>query len=64
MTKIAIKPETKKATGTATKTATKTATSTKTSTVANPKGNITITGGAGKGAHTNVTIVNAKKPTK
>jgi hypothetical protein len=39
--------------------ATKTATSTKTSTVANPKGNITVTGGAGKG-DTHVTIKKKK----
>jgi len=42
-------------TSTATKTATKTATSTKTSTDAYTQGNITVTGGAGKGA-TNVKI--------
>jgi len=40
---------------TATKTATKTATSTKTATDAYTQGNITVTGGAGKGA-TSVTI--------
>jgi len=34
---------------TSTETATKTATSTKTSTVANPHGNVTVTGGAGDG---------------
>lgn len=45
---------------TASKTATKTATATKTSTVANPRGNITVTGGAGKG-HTVVTIGGGKK---
>jgi hypothetical protein len=39
-------------TSTASKTATKTATSTKTSTVANPHGNVTVTGGAGDGATT------------
>lgn len=37
-------------TSTATKTATKTATATKTSTDAYTQGNITVTGGAGKGA--------------
>lgn len=41
--------------GTSTGTATKTATSTKTSTVANPRGNVTVTGGAGDG-HTIVHI--------
>jgi hypothetical protein len=40
---------TPKAAGTKTATATKTATSTKTSTVANPHGNVTVTGGAGDG---------------
>ena len=56
---------------TATKTATKTATSTKTSTDAYTQGNITVTGGAGKGP-TSVTIGlpggslanKSKKPTK
>jgi len=54
-----------------TSTATKTATATKTSTDAYTQGNITVTGGAGKGA-TSVTIGlpggslanHAKKPTK
>ena len=51
--KPAAKPSSKSST--ATKTATKTATSTKTSTDAYTQGNITVTGGAGKGA-TNVKI--------
>lgn len=45
----------KKSGGAPTKTATKTATSTETSTKAYTQGNITVTGGAGRGA-TNVTI--------
>lgn len=56
--KAAMAKKTKKKTSTATKTATKT------STVANPKGNITITGGAGRGANTTVKIAGHKKKTK
>ena len=44
-------------------TASKTATRTSTSTVANPRGNITVTGGAGKG-HTNVHIAMPAKKAK
>lgn len=59
----------KPSSATKTSTATKTATATKTSTDAYTQGNITVTGGAGKGA-TSVTIAlpggslknNAKKP--
>lgn len=52
-TPVSKKPPAK--TATSTKTATKTATATKTSTDAYTQGNITVTGGAGKGA-TSVTI--------
>lgn len=67
--KVAAGPKSNTATRTAT--ATKTATSTKTATDAYTQGNITVTGGAGKGA-TSVTIGlpggslanNSKKPAK
>jgi len=52
------KEATKPSSKTATSTATKTATATKTSTDAYTQGNITVTGGAGKGA----TSVNIKIP--
>lgn len=44
------KPSSKKSSSSKSSTATKTATSTKTSTDAYTQGNITVTGGAGKGA--------------
>jgi hypothetical protein len=47
-----------------TSTASKTATSTKTSTDAYTQGNITVTGGAGRGANTKVDISAPKGPVK
>lgn len=47
-----------------TSTATKTATSTKTSTDAYTQGNVTVTGGAGRGANTKVTIIAPKAAAK
>jgi hypothetical protein len=53
--KVAAKPAAGAKTASKTSTATRTATATKTSTDAYTQGNITVTGGAGKGA-TSVTI--------
>ena len=52
--------KTAKSPSSSSKTATKTATSTKTSTDAYTQGNITVTGGAGRGANTKVNIVEPK----
>lgn len=51
-TKVAPKAASKGSTASKTNTATKTATATKTSTDAYTQGNITVTGGAGRGATT------------